>query len=247
MSVQDLTKQDIRLYVEDNLERDPRFEKIQAREPRHAQRLIIDICVKAQGVFLWIHIVVNPLLRGLKNKDEMRHLQERFDELPDTLEKYFQQMMDNIEPVYRLHTARALLTMVCATGTLPLIAFHFLDEELEDPNYAVSLSGQPLGTQELKEIMDKKQWQLNARCRDLLQIVNIPDEADPFTPRVGFLHRTVLDFLRTKEVDQLLVSRAGDLFRPVSGLCKICLALCKIVPMEYLENNLPSPMILGTL
>jgi hypothetical protein len=44
--------------------------------------IVKDIVAKADGVFLWVVLVVVSLLEGLSNRDEISYLQRRIDLLP---------------------------------------------------------------------------------------------------------------------------------------------------------------------
>jgi hypothetical protein len=45
--------------------------------PRDARDLIMEVVTKADGVFLWVSLVVESLLKGLGNRDEIEDLRER--------------------------------------------------------------------------------------------------------------------------------------------------------------------------
>lgn len=207
--VQDLTANDIRLYVKDNLEQDSRFQYHLSRDYSATQSLIRQICAKADGVFLWVYLVVRSLLRGLSNRDEVFDLHQRLHKLPGDLERYFEHMMNSIENIYQVQTARIFKTIVTSEGSLPLIDIHFLDMERYDPSYAMGDKITPLSQEQLRSTLDEKKWQLNARCRDLLQISTDAQEGAFFKHSVKFLHRTVIDFFRTKAMDDLLTIRSG--------------------------------------
>ncbi|USP74058.1 hypothetical protein yc1106_01332 [Curvularia clavata] len=192
--IHELTKDDIRLYTEDNLEQNRRFLQLKGREPVAAESLIQKMSERSQGVFLWVYLVIRSLLRGLANRDEIRDLQRRLDELPSDLEEYFELMMSRIENVYRTRTARIFRTLIEAQGSLPLIALHFLEMEQDDPDYVIGKKIVPLSEDQLNEILEDKRWQLNAQCKDLLEVVQAPEEEPILGERFGFLHRTVIDF-----------------------------------------------------
>ncbi len=104
LALEDLTREDIRIYVRDTLEENSRFRALRARDDR-SQDLVHEIVDKARGVFLWVTLVVRSLLKGLRNADRISDLQRRLQEFPETLEKYFSHMIASIEPVYREQTA----------------------------------------------------------------------------------------------------------------------------------------------
>ncbi|XTI96105.1 hypothetical protein V2W45_1451512 [Cenococcum geophilum] len=206
--VQELTKNDIRLYVKDNLEQDKRFRTIRMEDQEGADALAQQIQMKAHGVFLWVYLVVRSLLRGLANSDEMVDLHRRLNELPNELEKYFELMLDTIEPIYQRQTAKVFRVMLTSFNALPVIAFYFVGKEQLDPNYILHERIEPLSSQKIATIVDQQKRQLNASCRDLL-FVTTDLEAPSFSGvKVGFLHRTVMDFLRTGQMDNWAMFKA---------------------------------------
>ena len=88
LRLQDFTRGDIQCYVEDQLGKDTRFLKLMSKDSRYWQ-LINDIVNKAQGVFLWVFLVVRSLLRGLTDDNDISILQDRLNHLPVDLDEYF--------------------------------------------------------------------------------------------------------------------------------------------------------------
>jgi hypothetical protein len=73
---------------------------------------------------------------------------------------------------------------------------------------------------------------LDARCKGLLEASKDYRymEAEPtFEYKVDFLHRTVRDFLRTKDMQNMLVSRISSEFNAEISLCKCVLAQRKTI------------------
>jgi len=238
--VQDLTQRDIRLYIKDNLEEDPRFLELKKREAIGSERLVQQIIEKAQGVFLWVYLVVRSLLRGLTNSDDMSDLELRLAKLPGHLESYFKHMLNTIEDVYQQHTARTFRIMLCAGSSLPLIALHFIDQERQNPNYALQHEIQSVPVQKVMDIVVVKTRQLNAHCKDLLEVTLDSTEHPLFSYKVGFLHRTVIDFLRTGDMVNLMSKRAGSDFSPDASLCRAYLAQVKALPQDFDYVSQPS-------
>lgn len=65
------------------------------------KNLQIEIVSRAQGVFLWVFLVVRSLVQGLTNADRITDLERRLRSLPTDLETYFRHMLDTIEDVYK--------------------------------------------------------------------------------------------------------------------------------------------------
>ncbi|KAI0903024.1 hypothetical protein F4823DRAFT_569099 [Ustulina deusta] len=217
---QDLTYADIRQFVEDNLQDDTRFNRLQQRNRYAADELASEITKRANGVFLWVFLVVRSILRGLGNEDTISDLQRRLRELLSDLQEYFDRMLTTIEGVYIKRVARLFLTMSYARTSFPVITFYFLefgDEpfSLEPLPFLRTWPDVDLGE---AEALSTKKRRLIARCKDLIYITPDPDAPVLFAERVGFLHRTVVDFLHTASVKEKLLRIAGDDFSPAQIL-----------------------------
>lgn len=97
--LQDLTRHDMQIYVYDKLGEDHRFRALALKDKRWKD-LIQRIVDKAEGVFLWVHLVVQSLLHGLEDDNDIPDMQERVDILPSDLEKYSKHMLGEIDQVY---------------------------------------------------------------------------------------------------------------------------------------------------
>jgi hypothetical protein len=62
--LQDLTKADIERYVTEKFDRNNAFKILMEREPELAAILIKKVVENADGVFLWVRLVVISLLTG---------------------------------------------------------------------------------------------------------------------------------------------------------------------------------------
>src|SRR6266487_2141991 len=73
LALQELTKEDMREFVKDMVEENDVFTQLAQRDSRY-QSLVLQITEKAQGVWLWVYLVVRSLLRGLDGADEFELL-----------------------------------------------------------------------------------------------------------------------------------------------------------------------------
>ncbi|EPE36694.1 hypothetical protein GLAREA_08857 [Glarea lozoyensis ATCC 20868] len=76
------------------------FQRLAEAEPETTDQLVQEIVHKAEGVFLWVRIVVKSLLSGMRNLDDMSDLWRRLELLPKELEPLYEHLVVNIEPVY---------------------------------------------------------------------------------------------------------------------------------------------------
>jgi hypothetical protein len=216
--LQDLTSGDISRYVDDKLSEAPRFRQLQAADEDLAQSLISEITTKAQGVFLWVYLVVRSLLRGFTNEDEISDLQNRLAELPSELEEYFHRMFSTLENVYKQRAARIFLTMAYEGTSFPLLTFYFLnfdDEPTPLPCEPLPLVRDwPNVDKHKSDALMKKKKQLVAQCKDFIFVAAVDNSPPLFEERVSFLHRTVVDYFATLLVQQQLRDFAGHYFNP---------------------------------
>ncbi|KAI1262899.1 prion-inhibition and propagation-domain-containing protein [Xylariaceae sp. FL1019] len=108
LSLQDLTKHDIELYVEERVSKHPYARTITETDPIRAEKMLSDLVKKSSGVFLWVVLACRSVLEGFNNFDDLGDLERRVDELPPELGSLFQHMLDHIEPRYREQAALLL-------------------------------------------------------------------------------------------------------------------------------------------
>ena len=240
MALQNYTKKDISDYVFDTLYQNPRFIRL-VRQNKQAHDLRDQITDKANGVFLWVFLVVRSLLSGLTDGNSITDLQQRVFDLPEDLEEFFKLMIHNIEPFYRAQTAHILLTAIQAGRTQPLFVYSFLEDIIKDPDFALG-EIQPITDTQVLPMFREYCMYLNARCKDLLEVVaNVHDKdrlpASCLTYKVDFLHRTVRDFLYTRDIYDDLERKAAANFDARKALCRVHLAQIKACPPSFFKSS----------
>lgn len=200
VEVQEYTKDDIGLYISENFERDPRFVRMKKTDERY-QSLVIEITVRAQGVFLWVFLVIRSLIRGLTNADTVIDLYRRLNALPPDLEAYFELMLNSVETIYRPQTSRILLSCLGSQDSLSVMTASYLEE---NPAIELGRLTKPLEETEILTRCQDMTRRLNARCKDLLEVRVLSRHQTSLRYRIGFLHRTVRDFLRSNKLQKIL-------------------------------------------
>ncbi|GLA60993.1 hypothetical protein AtubIFM55763_001921 [Aspergillus tubingensis] len=240
--IHDLTREDIRIYVEDRLGKHERFRELQLSDDK-CPNLVEAIVDTAQGVFLWVFLVVNSLLDGLTNADTISHLQERLLEFPQSLDEYFQKALMTVEERYRPQMARALIVTLKTYDILPLMCYWFLDRE--EPDYALNLKVKLPDKETISTQMKITRTRLNAYCKGLLEVQYPTDTKDIelksfmqlFECHVDFLHRTVRDFLWTSGMQALLRTWLPRDFRLDLNICNCIIALIKHSASQLLHPS----------
>jgi len=101
LKLQDLTSKDISRYARDRLIEDPMLAELRSESDWNPAHLVSRIVEQAQGVFLWVKLVVNSLLDGIENFDDVKEMEFRLTLLPSDLTDLYRRMLRQIEPQYR--------------------------------------------------------------------------------------------------------------------------------------------------
>lgn len=229
--MQDLTNNDMRIYVQEMLESHEYFRKLQRRTPE-CTKLISQITAKAQGVFLWVYLVVRSLFKGLEDQDTTAELQRRIDALPEGLEELFKKSIESIEPVHQAQSARILQTALVAHKPLSIVAYHFLDVEIQNSEYAMDPNIDLHEDQ--VDFYERMRRRLHARSKDLLEVHEWDHQAEISCHLISvqFLHRTVKEFLGgSGDVSAMLRKRTPG-FDPRTSICRSLLAEIKTCPAD---------------
>ncbi|OQE26207.1 hypothetical protein PENFLA_c007G01162 [Penicillium flavigenum] len=183
LRLEDLTRNDISLYVHSKLEEHNVYRKCIREKTLEGINLVHEVVKKANGVFLWVYLVVRSLQRGLENDDRLPELHRRLQAIPTDLEKYFGHMLENIDPLYKFEAAKCFDIALQSKRALTLLTFSFLDEE--DPVHLALAS--PIKRLRLSEVNSRHQTmakRLNARCQDLLEIITEKESPNSSNARV---------------------------------------------------------------
>ncbi len=103
MKMQDLTEVDIQQYVKDKLLSSPFTENISRSSSCKPEDLVRQVVLKADGVFLWVTLTVQSLLRGIRNEDSWEDLQQRLKQVPSGIFDLYTHMWKRMEidrPIY---------------------------------------------------------------------------------------------------------------------------------------------------
>lgn len=223
--LQNLTRQDMEEYTQSALRGNRGFRRLRAREPDFAEQLARNIVDKADGVFLWVCLVVKSLLTGLNNDDRISDLQGRLDALPPDLEDLYDAIIKTWDTFYFEHAAQYFELKKAHTGVLEARILFLADAE--NISHAIEMDNRPISQEEYDSQLSTIRPRLNSRCMGLLEVTSIGDALQPHP--VEYLHRTVKDYLRRHDV-QARLQAATELFDPYLQLCAAYLLSIKSMP-----------------
>ena len=213
LTLQDLTLNDISIYVRDKFNTHTRALELAREEPELVSQLIAEIVSTSSGVFLWISLVVKSLLTGMTNFDRISDLQKRLRELPPELDDLYSHMITNIQPSFYLEQASRLFQIIYSSyGCMSTLAFAFADDE--DPKITSTAVLEHSARVKRVRVISGR---LKSRCAGLLEVLwGFPDfyiGQGGHCSQVRYLHLTVKEFLEKPKVwTELTKKTAGTGF-----------------------------------
>jgi hypothetical protein len=236
--IHELTKSDVKHYVEDLLGNDDQFKELQETDNR-CPDLVKEIVDAAKGVFLWVFLVVRSLLQGLTNADRIVDLQKRLHEIPRGLEEYFRKIVFDVDHRYQQQMARTFLIALRVTN-LPIIAYWIADEV--DFDSVLRMEVIPMSNKSVISRTKQMEKRINARCKGVLHIGRLAGASaeQSFTLSshgVGFLHKSVRDFLLTSDMQDVLQKWSAETFNASLEICQAQLAVIKNTSKIEIKSN----------
>ncbi|KAI1427092.1 hypothetical protein F5Y12DRAFT_196961 [Xylaria sp. FL1777] len=113
-----LTKGDIELFIKQSLESHSEFQTHLRKSPAECRDLIRNVRQSADGVFLWVALVLKELEAGLDDGFPIKRLQEIVSETPGDVDLLLKQIITSINKPSRRGVEVLLSAMLRATGML---------------------------------------------------------------------------------------------------------------------------------
>jgi hypothetical protein len=233
LRVEDLTYGDIHHYVTNKLSACRGFQVVQGYDPTFAFQLIETVCKKSSGVFLWVYLVTQSLIDGITDGERFSDLSKRLDSLPVDLEKLFSRILETLTAKQGQRASQLFQIFRASHVPLTLLEFSYADEDA--PDFAIKMPCGSISRQEAFSRAEFMRRRINANCKGML-------EATPKDPRtlpsteVHYLHRTVKDFLESREVWTKVCSTTDETFSPDLRLCNCLIASMKIQNPDKIEH-----------
>ncbi|KAI0470737.1 hypothetical protein GGR56DRAFT_143317 [Xylariaceae sp. FL0804] len=200
LRLEDLTRDDLDTYVRGRFASSAAFGEYQVVFRSRADHLVQDILDKAQGVFLWVTLVLNAILEGLREGDSMEDMQGLVDSLPKDLSQLYDHIWASIKPAYIEDSSR--LIQIYEAYPVEGMTRNRLDAvtmwvaQLDNPE---NIDTSTPSHEQQNEITKLLRRRLNSRTRGLLDIS--PDDT------VGYIHRTAREWIESRWADIVAKSR----------------------------------------
>lgn len=199
LDIHELTRDDIRKFVNDQLQIQSEWTAQVSEEVTLEKTQLVDrIVARADGVFLWAFFVTRSLREGLSNGEKIRDLNRRFSQLPPDLDQLFRHILEEVNPYDHPRMATILQATVHALEPLHVDLYWHLGKEFDGHT---PVSRRPAGSERPEEVVARRGQtvrSINEKTKGLLRVTY---------DRVEFLHRTVKDFVLTKDTGEYLGSK----------------------------------------
>lgn len=230
--------EDIRLYVRDKLENSESFKRTQVGAVASEMTEIVEEIVRdSKGVFLWVALVIESLLRGLTNQDRVSELRRRLSEIPKTLNGMFERMLSSVEDRYQEEAVQILQVALYANSPLKLFTYlHIGDSEYS----ALNTPTRGWTKEECFNLAKETETRIKVRCPDLIKVNDCSEPGETLDAQshilVDFLHRTARDFLTLEDTQNRLKQRLKQEFDPGQYICDALVGQIKGADPETSEH-----------
>lgn len=234
LHLHDLNRFDIETYAIRQLTNDREILRIGVgRMKKTIIDIVEELVRRAQGIFLWAHLVLDAIRQGIRRRYSIELLKERLREYPSDLDGLYDRLREPIEKSHidrKLSNRMLLLAAAAPEGfTLSAMAFSWLPEDdqsgLLDPNFPPSTECQPYSEQDTVERLQCVAERVNGLTRGLLEISTAETPRRRFAPqKVRFCHRTARDYLVTNAKRYAILEESWPQFHQSDPYGRIYLA-----------------------
>ncbi|KIY00632.1 uncharacterized protein Z520_03295 [Fonsecaea multimorphosa CBS 102226] len=187
--LQDLTKKDMQRYV---------WDKLPVAADGKGEELARKITERADGIFLWVALVVKAIRDQVDEGYELSDVEEELGRLPSELHELFEYLLESISSAGRKRAHRTFAMILKLRGyefDLSLLAYSFLEDYERNPAFAMEtlfpFSDMDATTRRSREDFARKR--LYRDCRRLLEV-------DEDNRTITVTHRSILEFLESHAV-----------------------------------------------
>jgi hypothetical protein len=215
LRLQDLTRKDMENYVQDKLRHIP--------DEANVTSLVNSITEKAQGIFLWVAIVVKRMRELVENGSKLTTLERELDLLPQELDDLFEHILKSLSTSDRkraYQTLAMLLKLKPYNLQLSLFSYTFLEDYDKDPGFAMqgTFPHSIMDESAKEDRIELARKTLTGCCRGLVE--PIMDEEELI---LSFTHRSVPEFLLTPSIQRDMELHLKD-FNPEDAASQLILA-----------------------
>jgi len=240
IQLHELTRGDIQRFVYGALAKEPNYQKLNMGGNGGAEEIARIINDRADGVFLWVRIVVRSLADGIRHQTPFYALEQKLYKTPPGVEQLLDQLFKSVDPSDRERSDKMLL-LAASEGPLNALMYSWIDF-LADPRFPYGTEVFAYPEEEIRFRHENVRAQLLSLSKGLLEMgrYELPPMQPLFVPkqspslyfqqRVDFFHRSVKEYLNEPKVLAGIKDRLGGKFNVVDAIQRLRLAEFKYAP-----------------
>ena len=214
LAMQDLTKRDMARFVQNKLGESMAFRDLAKVYPEGADEIRNKIIKRAEGVFLWVSLVVHSLLQAVPRNLSPTLLLEELDQIPSDVMGLYDSIWARIPPE----------SLECASKILQLYRAQY--KSTTTKTFWLALwgherkSAQKLARVDIDKLLE---WVLEGHTLGICRLAS---------GRVGLLHRSALDWMAGEENWASICRKAPASFDPKLEYLEAFLSLAPTEPQN---------------
>ncbi|KAL8765279.1 MAG: hypothetical protein Q9209_007601 [Squamulea sp. 1 TL-2023] len=206
LKIQDLNHQDITRLVQDKLV--PTLNKCFPSETDGIYSLSKKLIEKAEGVFLWLDLMVKDLLKGVSNRDSLKELYLRLERTPGDVVGMWRRKLQELDSIYRDEARKIFRLMLVARDqsySVTLLGLACAEDEAWQ--HVVLHNTQYFESSRFNSLCEDLEIRITSRCGGFVEFYDdgqdLPHFSEPGRTalhanqqrRITFIHRTAAEFL----------------------------------------------------
>lgn len=256
LRVEELTYHDMTKYAGDELEvAAVGSRRTTEKDDLGLRELVHDLVNRAEGVFLWLELVLPPLKSEMRKGRNFQYLHELLQKFPDDLDRYFQDLIYGRIPHHQnnLRDTASVLKFALLLRPPRLIdhwsppsymgvahavdyafmAYHSLCQEQVGPQFSTA-TPHVYSNDEVHDALLQTTAFLAETSGDLLTI-KVNDKY-PLASSVDFVHRSVFDFLSESDTASFLEANSPEHFNKADFLERLrAICLSRLLVQEHAD------------
>lgn len=197
--VQDLNEGDITTLVDEDLK--PKLRKYISAENQEIDELGKELIEQAEGVFLWLKLMMKDLIQGSRNSDTIDELSRRLRRTPNTMYGLYRRILQDLDPFYRHDTIRLFQILNMAGWRYKSVTLLGLACTEEEPwSYVIQLDPSYFSSPAFQLLCLEHHKRIISRGGNFIEIEDSPADSEQNSlaqhyRSVNFIHRTAVEFL----------------------------------------------------
>ncbi|KAK4201027.1 hypothetical protein QBC40DRAFT_64335 [Triangularia verruculosa] len=220
------TKPDIEKYVYTRIGNSLAFQELRALDFISVQRLESQIVEKAEGVFLWVVLVTENLLTIARENNDLDKIWKVFEDLPNGLEELYGSIRRRLDQSHR-ESASRMYQLLFRWSSVFIRPFGILEFWMATNCHNPINLPRSLTEEEVPRLLPVIERRLAGTTGGILQVVR---ESAEQTISVGFLHRTVFDWLQS--IKSLIIDDGPTEYDPSLVLTSVLVSRLNFVGLK---------------